>query len=333
MNHRISCLNNARGWLSLELSNCCNFQCRYCYRLRVDRMKQCFMEKELLERLFLEIKRQGYQYAGVKLNWLGESTLHPRFEAILRELMCEPWQEAVCLETNLSLPVDVFCASDLPDKPFYLTVSIDTLDRDKYAWLKGVDCLDEVLARVRELIMFRDSAGRKFPRLRLQFIIMPENFDEIGRILVWAKGIGINSVRFQEDLTACEDYVLFRRLIAPLKQREADILFCEISGENPVLIKEAGKRGPCEKLWATPFVRADGSVLFCSEDPEMSMLLGNLNQSSFTDLWMGDKISIWRRQHIEKCWELLPEKCRACGAFWDTLPEAYFSDWIREDSK
>ncbi|MDD2717408.1 MAG: radical SAM protein [Candidatus Wallbacteria bacterium] len=331
---KIALLNRVRGWLSIEFTNFCNYACLYCYRGRVDRMPLSFLKPETLLHVLDDIEASGLTFAGIKLNWLGESTLHPEFSSMLEEIYRRKFYQYLSLETNLSSLPEVLLGSG-SDKPLFIFVSLDTLDPLKFKALRGADLLPAVLENLDKILEFRRMHKRKFPGIRLQALVLPENMDELERFRSFAVdrlGSGV-PIRFQEDITAPGDYLLFRRLIDPQDQPAADSLYLDagnrfgISGRLPFQL-EKGVRRACEKLWATPFIRADGSLTFCSDDPEMSLKLGNLERTSFSELWLGERIDSLRRMQVLQNWQQLPDKCLNCNNYWPTLADEYFREYF-----
>lgn len=325
----ITLLNSTNGWLSIEFSNACNLKCLYCYRQNVDVMPIQFIDRRLINLLIKDLHKNNWRFSGVKLNWLGESTLHPEFMPIMREIHNAYFYNYLSLETNLNIDIsDLFIDWK---KPLYIFISIDTIDKRVYEIIKGYDYLDFVLKNIENILRFRKG----YPKIRLQIIVTPENINTINEtILFFKKHFGISRVLFNENLTLDYDYILLRRLIDPENQKRANLLFKKLKDKFQDIPdyksdSEKRKRGPCEKLWTTPFIRANGDVIFCNEDPEMKLKLGNIKTNSFTNIWLNSKIENMRILHAKREFYKLPEKCKNCNVYWDTLHNDFFNKFLK----
>lgn len=132
----------------------CNFACIYCYEHSNDRPGDGMRNYRDMDRMrFLEVVSflvgQGLEY----LNFcgVGELTVHPQW----RELCQELWQRypslRLSLVSNFGRP---FSAADLEvlGRFFQIRISCDTLDPEKYAWLRRGGRLPVVLENVENLV-------------------------------------------------------------------------------------------------------------------------------------------------------------------------------------
>ena len=55
---------------------------------------------------------------------------------------------------------------------------------------------------------------------------------------------------------------------------------------------------PCIALWGTLCIHANGDVGLCCMDTENSVLLGNVNDESISDIWCGERMEEIRQKHL-----------------------------------
>jgi radical SAM protein with 4Fe4S-binding SPASM domain len=80
-----------------------------------------------------------------------------------------------------------------------------------------------------------------------------------------------------------------------------------------------GKRYPCDLLWTTMAISAEGNAMFCCHDYKLESKLPNVNNQPLRQIW-SDCISEERRKHVEGVINSSP--CLNCDA-WKTR-QPYF---------
>lgn len=69
---------------------------------------------------------------------------------------------------------------------------------------------------------------------------------------------------------------------------------------------------PCPALWETPTINWDGNVTVCCTDVFLKLVLGNLKDKTFKELWTSDKIKELRIKHIMGETDDIPV-CKECN--------------------
>jgi radical SAM protein with 4Fe4S-binding SPASM domain len=72
---------------------------------------------------------------------------------------------------------------------------------------------------------------------------------------------------------------------------------------------------PCTFLWNALVIFWDGAVLPCSQDFFGYYILGNVEDSSLSEIWNNDKMIRLRTQHLKKDIEEF-DTCRVCDRVW-----------------
>jgi radical SAM protein with 4Fe4S-binding SPASM domain len=102
--------------------------------------------------------------------------------------------------------------------------------------------------------------------------------------------------------------------------------------DRDVVVPPAEKRFPCTAPWSAPVIAYDGSVLPCCWDYEHSMVMGNVFDQSFDEIWSGQKFISLRRAILAGDFVNHPT-CARCEKWTQWLPappqvqmrEFYFS--------
>lgn len=80
-------------------------------------------------------------------------------------------------------------------------------------------------------------------------------------------------------------------------------------------------RYPCYHPWLAPAVSARGEILICCADPRRRMVVGNMNQQSFSSVWQSDLMHRIRKSLM--IGKDLPNLCKECDV-WRTYPDLWF---------
>ena len=175
--------------LRLSVTDRCNLRCSYCmpeadyvWLPRKDILD--FEEASRLVDIFGALGVDKVRLTG------GEPLLRRDLPAFVEMLAAKPVLRDIALTTNGILLADQ--AAGLKTAGLHrITVSLDTLDRDRFKALTRFDSLDRVLAGIAE-------AGRVFGTLKLDAVIMRGvNDDELVRLIEYGKVVRAE-VRFIE---------------------------------------------------------------------------------------------------------------------------------------
>ena len=328
--------SNEHIHILIELTDFCNYRCIMCKQASSDIMhgsqpKQ-FLKPELFKKVISDLKTGAFHATSINPLWAGESMLHPKFKEMMDELFRENRRHRLfngfALNTNASLMSreisDLFIdyaeyAQAQPGFFFKLIFSLEAIRPATYAKIKGVtpQTLEKVIANIEYLVKKRTEKNLIFPNLVFAFIVMKENYSEIGEFRdFWSKFLQKHSncpfVAAPTYLSAINhDLIYFRQLIgfdpkaAIALHRKAAIELGLINQMSAVEIKTttAGSpsssiRKPCAAPWRTPNISASGVVTPCCRDLELSLQVGDINHQSLADIWNGKKITALRLVHI-----------------------------------
>ncbi len=340
------------GVLQVEPTDHCNLACRMCAPHfegwdTVHGVPKGHLDPELWSRILDGFVRDEVSFDHVIFQWLGDPSLHPQLGRLISEAAEKLAGRVGYLrvDTNalvLTPPrVDALLQGQLREEgpPLLVVVTIDAHTPETYTHVKGRDALERVRSHVRHLVRRRRQLGPGCRvNLQLQFVVQPGNGHETEAFLdYWA------------DLLSCQggpawhDEVLFKRLSVgggAVGQAEADALYETsvtrrgiVSGRRggvEVQVWEqrpwqeddghSGGRTACPGLWLTPVIRHDGALLACCADLHSEMVLGDLGEQGFLELWEGPAATQHRLAHLAGRFEGV---CAGCGGinWYETTPE------------
>jgi cyclic pyranopterin phosphate synthase len=187
--------------LRLSLTDHCSLRCTYCmpaegldWLARTDRLSDDEMVR--LAAVFVGLGITSIRLTG------GEPLVHPTLVSVVGRLAALRPRPELSLTTNavtLDRSADALVAAGL-DR---INISLDTLDRDRFARLTRRDRLPDVLAGIA-------AAARAGIRpLKINSVVMRENLDEAPELLQWALRAGYE-LRFIEHMPLDADHTWTR---------------------------------------------------------------------------------------------------------------------------
>ena len=254
--------------VQIELSSICNYRCKMCFQI-----DESFSTKNSphMGTMSLEIFRKAVdelegQVDSVTIASRGEPLMAPHF----REMMSYMSGKFLCLKinTNLSLMTEDIARSLLLARPQTIVFSVDSGDPDLY-----------------EEIRVNGRYERMYSKLKVfQSVYRELNSSTIIRI----SGVAVDSRQSTEQLY--ETFSDFADLFSL-----SECTPWSSSYDNPInsIIK------PCNDLWRRLFIWWDGTVNPCDYDYKSNLAIGNINQSSISDLWHSTEYNKLRNSHLD----------------------------------
>lgn len=281
--------------VELHLTDYCNLNCEWCTDKRL-RGNKATLDLDVIENLFRELC--GHR-TGVTLEGGGEPTLHPNFKEVI--------------EIGKKLNVDMGLISngtkDISEhvsKMKWVRVSLDSSTKSEYKREKGVDCFDSVLENLKKMSHARNPAETF---IGVGYVLTTRNKENLLELVRRLDAIGVDYIYLRpveeaEDITPSLECLLdLRRQLAKLTH-SIRIKYMLVINDR-VIDKNAGL--PCIAHSLTSIVHANGDVVLCEKRREDEVILGNLYERTFKDIWL----SPCREQVSQR---LLSAECqKGCG--------------------
>ncbi len=310
--YNLDIFNKFNVWLTIELTNICNLKCVMCHVREFDPLTPGMMDLEIFKNIMDEIVEKKIRIYGLKLFWLGEPLLHPQFAEVLSLIPVKNVNETVVFDTNcLLMDKDVTEAiiKRCRDCKLYIFLSLDGLTDETYSSMRVLGNRQTAYDNIHYLLKRRKEEKLDFPKVRIQFIVHKNNYHEIEDFIEYWRNTGyFEELPVMDDIQDDRDFIHLRRWITGDEQELADKIYDEtlvklgIKKETmPANVDTrdcAATDYPCENLFAMPMIRSNGDVTVCNNDVELSLKMGNVNDSSFIDIWCGEKLNNLRRMHL-----------------------------------
>lgn len=301
--------------VELHLTDICNLKCEWCTDKEL-RKNGAVMDIQVVSRLFREFWRHG---TGVTLEGGGEPTLHPEFHRVAE--IGQSNSLDMGLITNGTVDISKSIA-----KMRWARISLDSSTREEYRQEKGVDCFERVLTNLEKMSAARDPEQTFIgvgyvltTRNQSNLIELVRHLDEIGVDYIY-----LRPVEEAEDIApSLESLLDLRKKLAELTSGTRIKYMLAIS--DRIVDKNAGL--PCIAHSLTSVIHANGEVALCEKRREDEIILGNVRDNSFEEIW----ISPYREQVSQKL--LNPECQSGCSACRVTGFNMIFEQLERVHSK
>lgn len=184
-----------------------------------------------------------------------------------------------------------------------LIISIDGTTQETYQSYRVGGSLERVVEGTRNIMRWKKELKSKTPHIIFQFLVVRPNEHQVPEVHSLAKSLGVDHVELKtaqiydyengSDLIPVQErYSRYRRL----KDGRYEI-------KNQLL-------NECWKMWHSCVVTWDGKVVPCCFDKDAHFVLGDLNHSTFNEIWNGKKYNEFRHSLIRSRSEI--EICRNC---------------------
>lgn len=282
--------------VELHLTDNCNLKCEWCTDKEL-RKNGAVMDLDVVSRLFREFWRHG---TGVTLEGGGEPTVHPEFHRVAEIGQSNSLDMGLITNGTVDISESIF-------RMRWARISLDSSTREEYRQEKGVDCFDRVLANLEKMSAARDP---KQTFLGVGYVLTTRNQSSLIELVKHLDGIGVDYI-YLRPVEEAEDIAPPLESLLDLRKKLAELtagtrIKYMLAISDRIVDKNAGL--PCIAHSLTSVIHANGEVALCEKRREDGIILGNVRDSSFEEIW----ISPYREQISQK---LLKPKCQSgCSA-------------------
>ena len=319
------------GWpthLMIEPTNHCNLRCALCPLTSGMSRPRGHMDLSLFKRIIDETG--DYVFFVLLWNW-GEPFLNPSvFEMI-------SYAKNKGIRVVSSTNGHFLAKAENADKVIRsgldtLIVAIDGIKQETYERYRQGGDLEAVLGGIRTIEARKRDLKSRTPLVNLRFIVMKQNEHEIPGLEDLARSVGVDVL----TLKTLNDYlnVNYHEGKYLMEEKEGEFLpddsryrRFETVQNGKTLLRL--RHNPCKNLWNNPVIDWDGTVCPCTYDFDEKYILGDLNKTSFKDIWFGPRYGRIRRQ-FRSDWKRIG-LCGSCSyalkggsSIEEIIPEAVF---------
>lgn len=283
--------------IDIELTNLCNFRCLMCptgnYSQKRDKG---FMSEQIFDKILADI---GDRPMALRFIRWGEPLMHPQVIEFLTKAKARG--HLVHLNTNGS-----YLTEEMADK--LLAVPIDSIkfsfqgvDKQSYGEMRNIDFFDGLMDTITMLVRKRGEAPTPF--IQLSTTVTYETEEQIAKFKDRAAELGdmvnVGNTSFDWlDLNAVRLRPHEVEMLRKLKELES------LEKVHP----------ECPEVFDKLSVNWDGRVTACCMDSDNLMVIGQVLESTLSEIWRCEAMENYRAVLAEMRHDDLP----LCANCWDT---------------
>lgn len=301
-------------YIQVEPTKKCNMKCPMCVNPYLTKKEKGNMSYEN----FLKVMKHFPYLHSIKLQGLGEVMLNKDIIKMIK--YCKGQGMEVTFNDNASLLIDEKIEELLDNNIDCIRFSLDTLDKEKYKKIRGVNSFEKVKNNIENFVKIRSENEKyKGTKLKITMVTMDNNLYELPSMVEYASKIGLDGITAslaKMKASSKEQSKMVKESITNLSiKNEAD----EIKNHAKDIAKSLGiklqflsvnKKNAlnCKWPWKKVYVTYDGYITPCChiEDPKI-FNFGNLFEIPFNKIWNGVKYRMFRKNFFD--WNSICKKC------------------------
>ncbi len=285
--------------LTIEPTTSCNLRCPECPSGKREFTRPTGMlQNDFFKNTIDELQRE---IAYLIFYFQGEPFLNPKFLEMVKYASSKNIYTAT--STNAHYLNDVNARKTIESGLDRLIISIDGTTQDTYEQYRIGGDLKKVIEGAENIIKWKRELKSKTPHVIFQFLVVKPNQHQINDVEKLAKEIGVDEVRFKT--AQIYDYENGNPLIPTIEKYAR----YKKQSDGTYTIKNK-MVDHCWKLWHSSVITWDGLVVPCCFDKDATHQLGDLKNTSFKQLWKGDKYNNFRSAVLRSRSEI--DICKNC---------------------
>jgi radical SAM protein with 4Fe4S-binding SPASM domain len=283
--------------IELHLTNRCNLNCEWC----VDKPIRSNRKDIPLEALIRLLDFLAEKNIGITIEGGGEPTIYDHFDEFV--WACHERKISIGLITNGVRPL-----SSAVTRCFnWIRVSLDAATPEEYLREKGKDYYHTIIENIRNI--------RKMNRevvLGLSYVLTRRNYQNLSLLFHRLNGMDINYIRFRsveeyEDLNLTGSMM---REIGEVIQAHQNKVDFQMTLSTDIQTYQSNNNSlPCIAHSLRSIIHANGEVVLCEKRRHDPVILGNIVNESFPDIWNSDKRIAASRKLLDQACQ---EGCMVC---------------------
>jgi radical SAM protein with 4Fe4S-binding SPASM domain len=304
--------------VSLEITSRCNLKCNHCFQYWFD-----FPKGDMADELLKDVLTQLEGVKEVGLSSAGESLISPQFAKVWNALKKRNF--FLHLTTN-ALVLDRWI-DEFVGRLDYLGVSLDAVTPEVYKRRRGVDPLPALNA-LKRLYAEKERRGENKPVVAVICVLNRENVEDVPNVVKFCSEAGIGEIYLYLQIFYSEEdlrkrSLIFRKSLYDKMLKETVKLANDLGIEvvhpgtfdgslspHPALasfLEGTVDNFTCKTIFRSATVTWNGYVQACCFADRL--LMGNLRQESFKNIWNGTAYRKLRKFFMKK---KVPGECHRC---------------------
>ena len=286
--------------ISFEPTTACNLGCPEC----PSGLKQFTRETGNLKSGFFEstINQLNNKLSYLTFYFQGEPYINPDFLDMVSYASEKGIYTAT--STNAHFLNDENAKKTIESGLDRLIISIDGTTQETYESYRINGTLDKVIEGTKNVLKWKKELKSKTPHVIFQFLVVKPNEHQIDDVYALAKELGVDEVKLKT--AQVYDYENGNELIPTIDKYSR--YKKEVGGKYS--IKNA-LENHCWKLWHSCVFTWDGKVVPCCFDKDATHQLGDLQTTTFSEIWRGNSYQEFRSSLLRSRSEI--DICKNCS--------------------
>ena len=286
--------------ISIEPTTSCNLRCPECPSgLRSFTRATGMLDKDFFRKTIDELHRELLYLV---FYFQGEPYLNPKFLEMVNYAHTKKIYTAT--STNAHYLNDDAARKTVESGLDRLIISIDGSTQEVYEQYRIGGKLEKVIEGTRNIVKWKKELKSKTPFVVFQFLVVKPNEHQIDEVIKLGKELGVDDVWLKT--AQVYDYENGNDLIPTIDQ------YSRYKKKKDGTYEIKNKlSNHCWKLWHSCVITWDGAVVPCCFDKDAQHQLGQLSQTSFKQLWQGEKYQHFRRSILKSRKEI--DICANCS--------------------
>ena len=281
--------------ISIEPTTSCNLRCPECPSgLRSFSRPIGMLQPELNTTIIDQLKKE---LTYITYYFQGEPYLNKDFTDMVSYATKHNIYSAT--STNAHYLTDDNCKKTIESGLSRLIISIDGVKQESYGKYRIGGSLEKVIEGTKNIVKWKKEMGSKTPFIMWQFIVFGHNEGEIEEIRKLSKEVGV-------------DYLALKTAQIYNFEEGSDLLpknpkYSRYVKQGVAYKIKNGLLNHCWRMWHACVITWDGKVVPCCFDKDGEYRLGELNSSTFKQIWRSQgyerfrKLILKSRKNIDIC--------------------------------
>ena len=286
--------------MAFEPTTSCNLRCPEC----PSGLRSFTRPTGMLDADFFKTKIDELKHHLLYLTFYfqGEPFLHPQFTEMVKYASSRKIYTVT--STNAHYLNDENAQKTIASGLDRLIISIDGTTQETYESYRVGGSLDKVIEGTKNIVHWKKKLKSSTPQVVFQFLVVKPNEHQVPEIYDIAKNLGVDDVQIKT--AQVYDYENGNPLIPDTEEysRYKKNAQGKFELKNPLL-------NHCWKMWHSCVVTWDGKVVPCCFDKDASHVMGDLNESSFANIWKSERYHTFRMSILKSRSEI--DICKNCS--------------------
>lgn len=286
--------------ISFEPTTSCNLRCPECPSgLRAFTRPTGMLQDELFKKTIDELSSSLLYLI---FYFQGEPYLHPKFLDLVKYAAKRKIYTAT--STNAHYLRDEMARKTVESGLDRLIISIDGTTQETYESYRVGGNLEKVIEGTKNIVKWKKKLKSRTPHMVFQFLVVKPNEHQIDEVYKLAKELEVDEVGLKT--AQIYDYENGSPLIPSIEKYSR---YKKLK-DGTFKIKNKLISG-CWKMWHSCVITWDGKVVPCCFDKDAEFKLGDMQKSSFHQLWRSKKYNQFRSTLLKSRKEI--EMCKNCS--------------------